>query len=94
MPLIDVYLLSQNANIQQRTQMAMITAALWIIAGGGNPSASRVAAARDAMQNPAQQMKNFIWYVVADAAVQAQGEAVPDAVIQSVIDSNYPVLWP
>ena len=89
-----IYDLKQSISLRERTRTAIAKSAIYVIAGGGSPTATQLQNAKQALSelDPAQ-VDRFVWHVVMNGDVQTAGEAATDTLIQYVVDSVFAILW-
>lgn len=92
MAYLDNYALLSNPNLNQRTKIAVIKAAHFVLAGGSTDE-KILAAAKQAVAFPDQSVNWFMTYIVMDETIAPIGEAATDANIQFVVDSKFEQLW-
>jgi hypothetical protein len=94
---IQTYTLRYDQSLIQRVAVEIAKAAQFVIAGGpASPETPLYMNARRAMGNPVDETAKFMWFVVTDATVQANGSdpnATTDAQLAQIIATHYPVVW-
>lgn len=95
---IQTNTLRYDQSLNARVAVEITRAAQFVLAGGGEPPPTQtiINNARRAMADPVAETSKFIWFVVSDPTVQANGSdpnATTDAQIGAIISGKYPIVW-
>jgi len=87
---------SNNQNFRQQIEAAVAKQAIYMLDGGGSPTAAMKTHALMALSNPAAEVNRFAWYCAFDGNVESVvngGSTLTDAQIQTVIDAKASIAW-
>jgi hypothetical protein len=94
---IQTYTLRYDQSLINRVAVEISKAAQFVIAQGpGSPPTALYDNARRAMASPVDETTKFMWFVVTDGTVQANGSdpnATTDQQLAQIIATHYPIVW-
>lgn len=85
-----------NLPRRYQIQAAIVRQAIFILDGGGAPSAALKANASKALDNPELQVTRFAWYCAFDGTIDGvmnSNQEPTDTQIQAVVDAKAAVAW-
>jgi hypothetical protein len=86
-----VELYNMKDHFQHRATIAVLKIADWILTledAGATNHANRVIWANQAISDPETKAKQFLYQILANAAIQAAGEAALDSDIQWIVENK------